>query len=87
MITHDVEEAIFLSQRIYVLTSGPGTVKKEIQIDLSSDSTGEMVRDRTYQIKRHPKFQAYKDEVLQLLSTDSDESQSQTSLQELPLIV
>lgn len=39
-----------------------------------------MVRDRTYPIKRHPKFQAYKDEVVQLLITDSDESQSQPNL-------
>jgi NitT/TauT family transport system ATP-binding protein len=32
MITHDVEEAIYLSQRIYVLSSRPGQVKSEISI-------------------------------------------------------
>ncbi|HIK34897.1 MAG TPA: ABC transporter ATP-binding protein [Thermosynechococcus sp. M98_K2018_005] len=39
MITHDVEEAVFLAQRIYVLTSSPGHVKQEVVIDLPSDRT------------------------------------------------
>ncbi len=33
-VTHDIEEAIFLSSKIYVLTSVPGTVKKEVQVIL-----------------------------------------------------
>jgi len=31
-ITHDVDEAIFLSDRIYVLTSRPGTVREELKV-------------------------------------------------------
>jgi len=67
MITHDVEEAVFLSGRIYVLTARPGTVKKEISIELPSDSS-----NRTYHIKRHPKFQDYKDEVMGHLRTQEE---------------
>jgi len=33
-ITHDIEEAIFLSDRIYVLSNRPAKVKKEIVVDL-----------------------------------------------------
>lgn len=42
MITHDVEEAIFLSQRIYVMTANPGKIKQEIPITLSGKRDLEM---------------------------------------------
>lgn len=59
MITHDVEEAVFLAQRLYVLSSRPGTIKKELTMDLPSD--------RTYHTKRHSSFQDCKETVLNLL--------------------
>jgi NitT/TauT family transport system ATP-binding protein len=31
-VTHDIEEAVFLSNKIYVLTSRPGTVKQEVPV-------------------------------------------------------
>ncbi|MGN6584836.1 MAG: ABC transporter ATP-binding protein [Rhizobiaceae bacterium] len=34
-VTHDLEEAIALADKVYVLTAGPGTVKSVYQIDLS----------------------------------------------------
>jgi NitT/TauT family transport system ATP-binding protein len=61
MITHDIEEAIFLSERIYVLSSHPGTVKQELRIDLPKESTE--------QIRLHPTFLKYKNEVMRLLRT------------------
>ena len=33
-VTHDIEEAIALADKVYVLTAGPGTVKSVYQIDL-----------------------------------------------------
>lgn len=36
-VTHDIEEAVFLSSKIYVLTSRPGTVKAEVPILLPYD--------------------------------------------------
>jgi len=42
MITHDVEEAIFLSQRIYVMTDNPGKIKQEIPITLPGERDLEM---------------------------------------------
>ncbi len=59
MITHDVTEAVFLSERIYVLTSRPGTIQEEFKIDLPID--------RTYKIKRYSQFQHYTDEISDLL--------------------
>ncbi|MCE4222592.1 ABC transporter ATP-binding protein [Methylobacterium sp. C25] len=33
-VTHDIDEAIFLSDRIYVMTARPGTIKSEIVVPL-----------------------------------------------------
>lgn len=52
MVTHDIEEAIFLADRVVVMTSRPGTVKEVIDIDLE--------RPRDYHVKNTEKFMEYK---------------------------
>jgi NitT/TauT family transport system ATP-binding protein len=58
MITHDIEEAVFLSQRIYALSACPGTIRKELSIHLPH---------RLPSIKRHEIFQDYREELMALL--------------------
>lgn len=58
MITHDVEEAVFLSNRIYALTARPGTIKKEMSIKLPH---------RNATVKRNSVFHDYRDELMDLL--------------------
>lgn len=65
MITHDVEEAVFLSNRIYALGARPGTVRKEITIKLP---------ERTQTVKRHSKFHDYRDELMELLRKHGQEA-------------
>lgn len=64
MITHDVEEAVFLSERIYVLTARPGRIQEEIKIELSSD--------RSYQMRRSARFQEYKYHIMGLLRGEEE---------------
>lgn len=65
MITHDVEEAVFLSNRIYALGARPGTVRKEISIKLPH---------RTHAVKRHSIFHDYRDELMDLLRRHGQEA-------------
>ncbi|MFB2937334.1 ABC transporter ATP-binding protein [Aerosakkonemataceae cyanobacterium BLCC-F154] len=65
MITHDVEEAVFLSNRIYALGARPGTVRKEITVKLP---------DRSHSVKRHTIFHDYRDELMELLRKHGQEA-------------
>jgi NitT/TauT family transport system ATP-binding protein len=49
-VTHSVEEAVFLSDRVVVLTRSPGRIKAEIRIDLARPRRrAELLVDRRYQ--------------------------------------
>ena len=59
MITHDVREAVFLSQRIYIMTARPGTVRAEIVVNLGDK--------RNSGTRRTPEFNQYREQVMSLL--------------------
>lgn len=72
MITHDVREAVFLAQRIYVLSARPGTVEKEFTIHLSDDGPQGMASPRDYQVKRQPAFHQQVEDIMDLLRNISE---------------
>ncbi|WP_436640588.1 ABC transporter ATP-binding protein [Microbaculum sp. FT89] len=47
-ITHDLEEALFLADRVVVMTTRPGTVRLDIVIDLPRPRTREMMLSDEY---------------------------------------
>jgi ABC-type nitrate/sulfonate/bicarbonate transport system ATPase subunit len=51
-VTHDVDEAIFLANRVAVMTARPGRIKCEVPITL--------VHPRVYTMKTAPEFALYK---------------------------
>lgn len=64
MITHDVEEAIYLSQRVYVMGINPGHIQQEISIQLPEH--------RDLEIKLNPEFVGIKRQIIHALhSKDS----------------
>jgi len=53
MITHDLEESVFLSQRIYLMSAHPGRIKQEFKIPLPNQRDLEMKLSSEFiQIKR-----------------------------------
>lgn len=60
-ITHNVSEAVLLSQRVYVMKSNPGTVKAEVPIRFETE--------RTLELLGKPEFGRYCREIEELIGT------------------
>ena len=62
MVTHDVDEAIYMGTRVLVMAKAGGSVLRDIPIDLA------------YKRKRlDPKFLSYREEIMRLLGVDAEE--------------
>ena len=48
-ITHSIEEAVFLGDRVYVLSSSPGTMIREIEIEPADRPAAEMQKEPRFQ--------------------------------------
>ena len=51
-VTHDIDEAIFMANRVAVMSARPGRIKSEVKIDLP--------HPRHYTMKTSPEFSGYK---------------------------
>lgn len=60
LITHDIDEAIFLSDRIYILSGNPSSVVKEIHVGFK--------RPRSIEITTSEAFNKIKREIINLLA-------------------
>jgi NitT/TauT family transport system ATP-binding protein len=49
MVTHDVEEAVFLAQRVYVMSSHPGRVAAELAVPFGPTRRRELLREIPFQ--------------------------------------
>ena len=65
-VTHDVNEAVLLSDRVIVMTARPGRVKAVIDIDLP--------RPRTLQVTRGPQFAGHCQEIWELVREEAQQA-------------
>ena len=68
-VTHDIEEALLLADRVCVMTARPGRVKKSLQVGLP--------RPRALEITASPEFNALRLEVLSLIREESQRAAAQ----------
>jgi NitT/TauT family transport system ATP-binding protein len=64
-VTHDIDEAILLGDRVYVMTARPGRIKAEIAVDIARPRSLDMVMD--------PEFIALKRKILGLIHDEIDD--------------
>jgi NitT/TauT family transport system ATP-binding protein len=62
LITHQIDEAVFLSDRVIVFSARPGTVREEVLVDLP--------RPRDLELKRTPQFVGLVDRIWKLIEDE-----------------
>jgi NitT/TauT family transport system ATP-binding protein len=71
-ITHDIEEAIFLSDRVYVMTARPGRIKAEMAIPLPRPRTAEMMSSVAFTQILHKLRNLIREESLAAMGNELD---------------
>ena len=62
-VTHDIDEAVFLSDRVLLMTAGPGRIKEDVRIELA--------RPRTFELLASTEFFEYKSRLLASVREES----------------
>jgi NitT/TauT family transport system ATP-binding protein len=71
-VTHDLEEAIALADKVVVLTAGPGTIKSVFQVDLPRPR-------RTQEIRFEPEFVAIYEQIWDALRAEVETAYARTT--------
>ncbi len=67
-ITHDVDEAIFLSDRVIVMSARPGRLKQDRYIDIPRPRTYEVMTDELFIKTKRGLIEAIREETLKALN-------------------
>ncbi|AZN43625.1 ABC transporter ATP-binding protein [Paenibacillus albus] len=74
-ITHGIEEAVYLGQRVAVMTSRPGRIKEIIEVPFESRTTEEDLRSNPEFVRiRHQIWDLLKDEVSRAQEQEKNKS-------------
>lgn len=66
-VTHDIGEAVYLADRIYIFSASPGTIVDTVEIDLP--------HDRTRDVKHSARFRKYESIILEKIHDLSEDSE------------
>jgi taurine transport system ATP-binding protein len=74
LITHSVEEALLLGERLLVMAPRPGRLHKEYKLPFAEIGVGADLRE----VKRHPEFGTTRDEILSMIWDMEEEIMGRT---------
>lgn len=72
-ITHDLDEAVALADRVFVMTSSPGTIKESFDVDLPRP------RGQVQEIRHQPRFLELQNKIWASLKDEVDRAYAQTA--------
>ncbi|MEO1386440.1 MAG: ABC transporter ATP-binding protein [Cyanobacteria bacterium J06634_6] len=64
-VTHDIDEAIFLGDRVVVMSANPGRILKNIEVPLPRPRTSDLLVDPTFSVLKKDCFDLIRQESLQ----------------------
>jgi NitT/TauT family transport system ATP-binding protein len=73
-VTHDIDEAIFLSDRVYCMTARPGTVKAEIAIPLERPRKPAMMMSSEFLALRRGLMSLIREESLKAMGSEASDA-------------
>ncbi|WP_297772781.1 ABC transporter ATP-binding protein [uncultured Roseovarius sp.] len=74
LITHSVEEALLLGERLLVMAPRPGRIHKEYRLPFADDGVGKDLRE----VKKNPEFGQKREEILSMIWDMEEEIMGRT---------
>ena len=74
LITHSVEEALLLGERLIVMAPRPGRIHKEYNLPFADMGVGQDLRE----VKKHPDFNVVREEILSMIWDMEEEIMGRT---------
>jgi ABC-type nitrate/sulfonate/bicarbonate transport system ATPase subunit len=73
-VTHDIDEAIFLSERVYIMTARPGRIKQVLEVRLPSPRTLDLITSPGFIDMKRTVLDSIKEEGLKAINFIGGES-------------
>jgi NitT/TauT family transport system ATP-binding protein len=71
-VTHDIDEALFISDRVYTMTARPGRIKQMLNVELARPRTFDMITAPEFIEQKRMVLEAIKEETLKAISLVSE---------------